>query len=173
MKLILCGCVIIYGIISCISVAAAPISEEDDGGISGRGIRIDMHECTGQYLKKKGKLSQNEPTGDNWSMCRALIDTGVRSSREDFQNKAKEDLPNELTCLMREYDENEVTDFIMKNIFYTTYASIPKNHITQVAAIANEGEMLRTKIATACGIEQNKFGYFMRSVYMPPSQRVT
>lgn len=168
MQLILCS-ILICG---CLNVIAAPAPEQDDGGISGRGLKIDSHECTGQYLKRKGKLSQDEETGNNWSMCVAFINTAVRVTREDYENKAKKFVPNELDCVMREFDKNEVTDFFMKGLYYHTFESLSAiEKATHMTNIANEAETLERTIATACAIDEEKFQTFLRSVFPPRSEK--
>ncbi len=173
MKLILCS-LLICGILSYLNVSAAPAFEEDDGGITGRGRKIDTHECTGQYLKRKGKLSQDEPTGTNWSMCVAMINAVVYAGRRDFEDAAKEVLPNELDCVMREYEKNEVIDFVMKTVFYQTYDSLSESDKkTNSANIATEGDALVTTMSTACGIEQGKFNTFLGNVFTPRVKSAT
>lgn len=163
MKLILCS-VLVYCILFCVSVAAAPAPEEDDGFISGRGRKADIHDCTGQYLKRKGKLSQDEPTGDFWSMCRGMMDFLVHKAREDYENKARTDLPNELDCVIREFEKNEVTDFVIKVVFYHSSRSVPED---VKKSIETEENTIKVTIATACGIDEDNFEAFLLSVFQP------
>lgn len=167
---LLCS-VLIYG---CLSVTAAPAPVKASGDISERDM-ADMHDCLGQYLKRKGKLSQDEQTGNNWSKCYIFTDTLVRKIRENFENKTKEHLPNELDCVMREFEKNEITDFFMKVVYHQTGQNYKSLSATEKETLlddfANEGQTLKMTIATACGFEEGKLDTFLLSAFVPRSKK--
>lgn len=155
------------GIISCLCLAA-PATDDDgkgDGGLSGRGRDVDIHECTGQYLKSKGLLASDVPTGiSSPVMCSVLTREVIPSLRKNFENKAKEMLPNEVVCLMIEFDKGEIVDFVFKFGFYKTHQSITAAEKGTHIAIIETEKMMNT-IASVCGIEEDKFAKFLRGQY--------
>lgn len=156
--------ILFIGIISCLCVAAPATDDDgDDGGTSGRGLKVDLHECTGQYLKSKGKLFTDVPTGNSRpEMCHALLRDVVPGARVRFENKAKEILPNEVVCLMTEFDKGEVADFIIEVVFYKTYESFSATEKKiYYASIETVGHNLLNTMASACGIEKERFDAFV------------
>lgn len=155
--------ILCIGIIFCLSVSdAAPATDDnDDGGISGRGIKVDLHECTGQYLKSKGILASDVPIGDSSPiMCRAFLGDFIPHARKNFENKVKMDLPTESACLMTEFDKSGTTDYIYKVAFYKTYESLPATEAeNNIATLQTEGQTLLNTMATACGVEVTKIHF--------------
>lgn len=158
--------ILCIGIISCLSVTAAD-NDADDGGLSGRGRKIDIHECTGQYLKSKGKLASDVPIGNSSpAMCRVLLQNYGPAGREEFENRAKEDFPNETACLMTEFDQSGIVDFILKAAFYQTYEGLTAaEKAIHYNSIANEADKLRDTFAATCGIKVDTFEKFLSSVF--------
>lgn len=152
--------ILCIGIIFCLSVSdAAPATDDnDDGGISGRGIKVDTHECTGQYLKNKGLIASDVPIGNSSPiMCRVFLQNFIPHARKSFENKVKTKLPTESDCLMTEFDKSGITDYLHKAAFYNTDESLTATEAENIlATLFTEGQTLLTTIATACGVEVTK-----------------
>lgn len=118
--------------------------------------------CIAQYLKNKGKLANDYPLGEVSSSCSHTVDEDIKFLREFVEHEIKKEFPNDVTCAMEKYEQNEVVDSFMK-IFLIKATALQRKDTTE-AEIKTQGEAALDEIHTklvatgdACGLPEVKF----------------
>lgn len=148
-KFVLCS-IFVYGIIHVVAD-----EEKDSYSASNEESVKKMIECGLSYLKSKGMIEGDTPSGEISTQCRLVISYFMRMLRNIHENMVKKAFPNEVDCLMDGFDKNRILDNAMK----TEYLAKIENHKTSdgpSAAVKNKREQLK-ETANFCGLEGEKF----------------
>ncbi len=145
-------CVLIYGIISC----SADDSEDRKAG----------HECIGQYLKRKGLIEYEVSADKKFSMCLTVVDAQLGRLHTRIENKMKEALPNESTCVVEAFNESNVYDIVMKAAFYESDGALSRDEKFVIYTnLEKEGEAELEKVGTKCGVDAKDLDKYMDQVF--------
>lgn len=153
---ILCG-VLIF----CMTVAASDESKSDESDSDE-----DFRECSGIYLKSKGKLDIEVPSGKKSSMCLFGMNFALRAMRDVFESRVKKDMPDKAECIMTEFDKADILDFVIQIGYIQANEQIPEDE-RKLSMGAMEGigdEKLKT-IATACGTDTDTLENVFETIF--------
>lgn len=133
-----------------------------------------LHECLGQYLKNKGKLNDEVQTNKEMPMCQLNITALSQSYRDEFEVKVNAQHPNGADCAMTQFDETELTEFILTVAFYHTDSLLPESEKkTLLRALKKEGDDKMNAMTSKCGVNGKLFDNFMDAVFSTSSGEST
>ncbi len=148
----LCG--VLFGLISLLSVTPVASIREDDE---------NLHECTGIYLKNKGKVEYDVPSNKTLSECKIPIQDLVSPFRNDLEVLAKRDLSNESTCVISGIYKSEFNDTFIQIAFVKTNSLLTRTEkdTTMTAMIYQLNDVIKA-VLTKCGIDEDRLKAFMK-----------
>lgn len=153
LKFVLCS-VLLFGIIYDVTAedsdSSSGASDEDTGKV--------FHECSIQYLRRKGMI-EGDASGKNSHLCSFAMTFARQMIRETIKDEIKKEYPDKANCIMAEYDKNiTLFDNIIKAAFVSENKILTDaEKLTQSTTIENQlGEQI---IATAilCEVDAEKF----------------
>lgn len=150
---VLCS-VLIYCIVSRPSVAASDESKSDE---TESDSDEEFRECSGIYLKSKGKLDIEIPSTKKSSMCLFGMNFALHTMRDIFESGAKKDMPDEAMCIMTEFDKADIPDYIIKMLYIAGSKTISEDErkTTLDAMETSTGEKFEG-ISTTCEVDLEK-----------------
>jgi hypothetical protein len=116
--------------------------------------------CIVQYLKRKGKLSEDFPTTLETpsSHCEVSIPISTKIVREAYVDKINETFPNQSQCLIDEFDNREIVDHVLKVSVISESKKLSENSIkTQLEAARSDLKQDLEKIAIQCNTVDEAF----------------
>ncbi len=146
-------CVLIYCIISC----SADDSENTKAG----------HECIGQYLKRKGLIEYEVSADKKFSMCLTTVEAQIDRLHTRIENKMKDVLPNESTCVVEAFNKSQIYDIIVTAAFYETddALSVDVKRIIYIN-LENIGMEELKKVSAKCGVEAKDLDKYLDEVFV-------
>ncbi len=145
-------CVLIYGIISC----SADDNEDRKAG----------HECIGQYLKSIGKLDYEVAADEKSSICQTIVNGQIVRLHTLIENKMKEMLPNDATCINEAFNESEVYNIYMMAAFYLTGDTLPDSERFFIYInLENEGLEELKKVSAKCGVDAKDLDRYLNQLF--------
>lgn len=139
-------CVVIVIAICCLNATA----DNDDDETNG---------CLERYLMRKGKLPSDHPAKAAGStfICSFTTEITVTLLKSVFTTLIESSFQNGADCLKREFENNEITDLIMKlNLIEESQLGESEQKI-QINQTRNELRQDLTKIAVQCETNEKKF----------------
>lgn len=123
----------------------------------------DYSACMAQYLKNKGKLANDYQVGEVSSLCENSIVEHIKFLRQFVNDEVKKEFPNELNCVMEQYEKNQVVDLFLKISLMRDTFKRNDNTLTETEKTA-QGKIvldeLQQQLVTtgaACGLTESKF----------------
>lgn len=151
MKFVLCS--VLIGTIFLISESS---SSENDETFHA------FHECSGIYLKNKGKVEYDVPTNKDHSNCMLVMLMYNRIVKNAFEKIVNKEIPNEATCVLTKFDESDTMDLVVKTAFVNTDSSLsPAEKDASLATTLKEADDSLEAILTKCGIDGDRLQSFM------------
>lgn len=150
----LCG--VLFGLISLLSVTPVASIREDDE---------NLHECTGLYLKSKGKVEYEVTSNKTLSECMIPIQDVTRSFRDDYEVSMKRSLNNdESICVVAGLDKSDFSDKVIHITFVKTNSLLTRSEkdTTMTTMIDELHDMLKAVI-TNC-LEKDRLEAFMKNM---------
>lgn len=154
LSLIFCAIVLLLYVTTIATATDESSSSESSSSVSAE----DFEECATQYLKSKGKLKNDIPVDDKkLSACLAKMQIGLRTIRDKFENRMKMLIPNEANCLVADFDNKEILDYMIQvEYVMMTKSMTASEKSTETKILEDQGtEMVRTMAAT-CGVSHQK-----------------
>ncbi len=140
MKLRLSFVVVYSVLLSCLSLTFAD------------RYKRSTRDCFGQYLKSRGKLDFESSGSKKDSLCN--IPNSIRLTRDQFNAQVKKEYPSEASCVMAEYDRNELVDIIFQFVFYIFNVGASRaDNMIHLERVKGEGNEVLNKITSKCGVE--------------------
>lgn len=115
--------------------------------------------CLVQYLKRKAKLTNDFPSTIQPSpKCRLVMPLTLQIIRETLVDEIKEKVPNDSECLIKELDNQETVDQVIKISVIHESRSLSENEVTtQLEAARNQLKRDLENIAIQCNTVDERF----------------
>lgn len=128
----------------------------------------DDSACITQYLKNKGKLANDFPSVKASSVCRFIVVEIVRIVGEIVKGRITKEMPNDVDCIVKEYERNQLVDNLLKIALIVKSDKLTvAGKITALEIARDELKEQKKVIGATCGLEVEKFSQVLDKILEP------
>lgn len=125
--------------------------------VSADSLDDEGHECLKEYLKQKGKIESDVSVPQSSVICRFAVATALGFTQEAVEIKIKNHVPDSAECLIKEFNNNQTLDLVMK-IQFIRKSKLSESQIkVQLDESASELREDLRNIALQCDTDGNTF----------------